>query len=101
MNFETVRLGDICRTNRYTYSLKENWSFVNYLDTGNITKNKIDKIQYIDLFSEKLQNKKKRKVKYNSIIFSTVRPNQLPEGMNDAITIVMNQCELWADNTEL
>ena len=81
MNFETVRLGDICRTNRYTYSLKENWSFVNYLDTGNITKNKIDEIQYIDLLSEKLPSRAKRKVKYNSIIFSTVRPNQLHYGI--------------------
>ena len=81
MNFETVRLGDICKTNQYTYSLKENWSFVNYLDTGNITKNKIDEIQYIDLLSEKLPSRAKRKVKYNSIIFSTVRPNQLHYGI--------------------
>lgn len=44
-----IRLGDACKTNMYSYSPKENWNFVNYLDTGNITDNKIDSIQYIDI----------------------------------------------------
>ena len=34
-------IGDICDINLSTYSPSENWKFVNYLDTGNITKNKI------------------------------------------------------------
>ena len=71
-----IRLGDIMETNKKTYSSKEQWSFVNYLDTGNIVKNKIDEIQYIDLTIKKLPSRAKRKVKYNSIIYSTVRPNQ-------------------------
>lgn len=71
-----VRLGDIILTNVASYSLKEEWSYVNYLDTGNITENSIEEIQLINLNTEKLPSRARRKVKYNSIIYSTVRPNQ-------------------------
>lgn len=75
------RLKNIINTNVNTYSPKENWEYVNYLDTGNITKNQITKIQYIDLRFEKLPSRARRKVQYNSIIYSTVRPNQLHYGI--------------------
>ena len=76
-----IRLGSIIKTNQSNYSTKEKWSFVNYLDTGNIIKNKIDTIQYIDLKENKLPSRAKRKVSYNNIIYSTVRPNQLHYGI--------------------
>ena len=59
-----IRLGDACKTNTDSYSPKEEWDFVNYLDTG------------IDVKSEKLPSRARRKVKKDSIIYSTVRPNQ-------------------------
>lgn len=71
-----IRLGDVIATNTASYSLKEKWSYVNYLDTGNITDNSIAEIQLIDLNTEKLPSRARRKVKYNSIVYSTVRPNQ-------------------------
>lgn len=74
--WKKIRLGDACTTNVSTYSPKEKWSFVNYLDTGNIVDNKIDSIQYIDTEKEKLPSRARRKVRKNSIIYSTVRPNQ-------------------------
>ena len=61
--------------------MKENWRFVNYLDTGNITNNKLDSIQRIDLSKEKLPSRARRKVRRNSIIYSTVRPNQYHFGI--------------------
>ena len=76
-----VRIGDLCKTNTKSYSPKEGWTFVNYLDTGNITKNVVDKVQYIDLSKEKLPSRAKRKVQHNSVLFSTVRPNQLHYGI--------------------
>lgn len=76
-----VRLGDICDTNANSYSTREEWKFVNYLDTGNITDNKIDRVQYINLQNEKLPSRARRKVKKNSIIYSTVRPNQRHFGL--------------------
>ena len=71
-----IRLGDVCVTNVDSYSMKEEWKFVNYLDTGNITDNKIDSIQHIDLEKDELPSRARRKVKKDSIIYSTVRPNQ-------------------------
>ena len=74
--WKKIRLGSVCRTNTDSYSPKEKWDFVNYLDTGNITNNTIDSIQFIDLTKEKLPSRARRKVRTDSIVYSTVRPNQ-------------------------
>lgn len=80
-DWKSTRLGDVIITNAQSYSNKDNWQYVNYLDTGNITENRVDEIQFIDLTVEKLPSRAKRKVNYNSIIYSTVRPNQLHYGI--------------------
>lgn len=80
-NWKKFQLKELIKTNEYTYSLKEGWKFVNYLDTGNITKNKIEEIQYIDLNTDKLPSRARRKVQENNIIYSSVRPNQLHYGI--------------------
>ena len=76
-----VKLGDIANTNESTYSPKEEWQFVNYLDTGSITMNKVKEIQYINTKTDKLPSRARRKIKTNSIVYSTVRPNQLHHGI--------------------
>lgn len=81
VKFNRVRMGDIVTTNINSYSPKEKWNYVNYLDTGNITKNEIGEIQHIDLKNKKLPSRAKRKVKRNNIIYSTVRPYQLHYGI--------------------
>lgn len=80
-NWQEVKLDDICKINTETYSLDENLKYVNYLDTGNITSNRIENIQYIDLYVDKLPSRARRKVKNGNIIYSTVRPNQLHYGL--------------------
>jgi type I restriction enzyme S subunit len=45
--WEMVKIKYFCQTNIDAYSLSESWNFINYLDTGNITCGKIDKIQHI------------------------------------------------------
>lgn len=79
--WKKIRLGNIIKTNQNTYSSKENWKFVNYLDTGNIKMNTMTEIQYINTNTDKLPSRARRKVKNNSIIYSTVRPNQLHYGI--------------------
>ena len=74
-------LSEIVSINQFTYKNSDGWNCVNYLDTGNITRNSIESIQYIDLSTEKLPSRAKRKVSFNSIIYSTVRPNQLHYGI--------------------
>ncbi len=74
--WKDVKLGEVSKTNTISYSLSEKWDFVNYLDTGNVTQNVIDSIQFIELKKEKLPSRARRKVRLNDIIYSTVRPNQ-------------------------
>lgn len=79
--WKNFSLGDVCIINAESYSNNDNWTFVNYLDTGNITANKIENIQRINIGQDKLPSRARRKVKYNSIIYSTVRPNQRHYGI--------------------
>lgn len=71
-----IRLGDACVTNAGSYSPVDGWKFVNHLDTGSITDNRIDSIQHIDVVNDKLPSRARRKVKKDSIVYSTARPNQ-------------------------
>ena len=81
LEWKLIRLGDICITNKNSYSSKDNWKFVNYLDTGSLTKNKITELQYINIETDKIPSRARRKVIKNSILYSTVRPNQLHYGI--------------------
>ena len=64
-----------------TYSPKEKWSFINYLDTSSITKGVISDIQQILPAEEKLPIRARRILKKGDIVYSTVRPNQLHYGI--------------------
>ena len=79
-NWKKCKIGDVSGINQDVYSSHEDWKYVRYLDTGNITQNKIENIQYINLLVDKLPSRAKRKVKNGDIIYSTVRPNQLHYG---------------------
>ena len=81
MGFNKICLGEVIQTNTISYKKSDCWAFVNYLDTGNITENVVCEIQRIDLDKEPLPSRAKRKVQYNSIIYSTVRPNQRHYGI--------------------
>lgn len=81
MGFNKICLGEVIQTNAISYKKSDCWAFVNYLDTGNITENVVCEIQRIDLDKEPLPSRAKRKVQYNSIIYSTVRPNQRHYGI--------------------
>lgn len=80
-NWKKVKLNDICNFNQRSYSKSDNWHFVNYLDTGNLTENQIQAIQYIEIGKEKLPSRARRKVQYGDILYSTVRPNQRHYGI--------------------
>ena len=79
--WQEVNLGDVCKININNYSEIDGYRYVNYLDTGNITQNKIETIQKIDLSIDKLPVRAKRKAVLNDIVYSTVRPNQLHYGI--------------------
>ena len=81
LEWKLIRLGDICKTNKNSYYPKDNWKFVNYLDTGSLTENKITELQYINTKTDKMPSRARRKAIKNSILYSTVRPNQLHYGI--------------------
>ncbi|MDZ5335966.1 restriction endonuclease subunit S [Helicobacter pylori] len=62
--------------NQNNYTKEDNYKKVYYLDTDNITNNRINAFLKIDLTKEKLPSRAKRKCSINSIIYSSVRPNQ-------------------------
>lgn len=80
-NWTLARIGDISSTNLRTYSLSEKWPYVNYLDTGNVTENRIDQIQRLAMGEDPLPSRARRKVEVGDIIYSTVRPNQRHYGI--------------------
>lgn len=79
-NWPQRTLGEVSVCNTETYSPKERWPFVNYLDTGNITRGQIEAIQHINS-NDKLPSRARRKVRPGDIVYSTVRPNQRHYGI--------------------
>ena len=71
-----VTLGDCIEMNDATYAPKEDWPFINYLDTGNLTEGRIDAIQHLVTGEDKIPSRARRKVKPGDVLYSTVRPNQ-------------------------
>lgn len=79
--WRTTTLGDCVVVNDATYSTKEAWPFINYLDTGNITGNRISEIQHLIAEKDKIPSRARRKVQPGDIVYSTVRPNQRHFGL--------------------
>ncbi|WQY70282.1 restriction endonuclease subunit S [Helicobacter pylori] len=71
-----LKNNSVIAINQNNYTKEDNYKEVCYLDTDNITNNRINAFLKIDLTKEKLPSRAKRKCSVNSIIYSSVRPNQ-------------------------
>jgi len=71
-----VRISEICKLNSQSILQSDNYDFIKYLDTGSITKNVIYSTQTLKPSKDKIPSRAKRKIKKETIIYSTVRPNQ-------------------------
>lgn len=71
-----LKNNSVIAINQNNYTKEDNYKKVCYLDTDNITNNRINAFLKIDLTKEKLPSRAKRKCYLNSIIYSSVRPNQ-------------------------
>ena len=69
-------LSEVAVINPDTYSPKDAWEYVNYLDTSSITDGLISEVQHIKPSTEKLPSRARRIIAANDVVFSTVRPNQ-------------------------
>ncbi|WP_424946011.1 restriction endonuclease subunit S [Candidatus Spongiihabitans sp.] len=76
MSTRTVAISDIAELNRDSLTQQSTPDSIYYLDTGNITKNKINDLHYLEKLNCDYPSRAKRCVQDKSIIYSTVRPNQ-------------------------
>jgi len=74
MGWEVGILKDVLECNPETLSINDNFSSILYLDTSNITKNRINELHELNLETDEIPSRARRKVKDNDIIYSTVRP---------------------------
>ena len=74
-------LGGCIEINNSTYASKDSWPFINYLDTGNVTENRIAGIQHLVVGKDEIPSRARRKVLPGDIVYSTVRPNQKHFGL--------------------
>ena len=81
VEWREVNLGEIALLNDATYSPLEGWGFINYLDTGNITENRIAEIQHLVTGIDEIPSRARRKVRHGDIVYSTVRPDQRHFGL--------------------
>lgn len=80
-DWKSLKLGECVTINDSTYSTKEAWPFINYLDTGNITENHIESIQHLVAEKDKIPSRARRKVQLGDIVYSMVRPIQKHFGL--------------------
>ena len=78
---DIASLCDMAEFNSETYSPKENWSAVSYIDTSALTLNDLAGLQHFNPAEEKLPTRARRKVSDGDILYSTVRPNQNHYGL--------------------
>lgn len=71
-----IRIDEVAKLNRESLGHKDNIIEIRYLDTGSLTKNKIENIQILRFGDDLIPSRAKRKVNKNTILYSTVRPNQ-------------------------
>ena len=79
--WRTVTLGDCAVINDATYSPKEAWPFIHYLDTGNVTDNRVAAIRRLVPGTDTVPSRARRKVQPGDIVYSTVRPDQRHFGL--------------------
>ena len=72
--WKECKLGDVVNSNKESVGKKYPFQTILYLDTGSITRGKIDSFQEYEL--SKAPSRAKRLVKNNDIVYSTVRPIQ-------------------------
>jgi type I restriction enzyme, S subunit len=80
LNRRIIKVEDVCKLNAVSIRTLDPLPQIQYLDTSNITRNKIDKIQLLDGGKNTIPSRAKRKVKHETIIYSTVRPDQEHHG---------------------
>ena len=83
MSKKVTSIYEIADLNSKSITKDDTPNSIYYLDTSNITRNRIDNLKYLQLSKEEYPSRAKRKVKDKTIVYSTVRPNQEHFGILD------------------
>ena len=86
-NASISKVGAIAIINPETYSPKERWNHISYLDTSSLADNIFSELQSISPNEEKLPSRARRKIKDGDVLFSTVRPNQCHFGIVNSLPL--------------
>ena len=70
------KLKDIAKINANSITKKNNMNEIKYLDISSLTNNIVESFQKFDITIDKLPSRAKRLIKENTILYSTVRPDQ-------------------------
>ena len=81
MSRTLVKLEDVLVVNPSSWSQKDGWTYLRYLDTANITNGRIDEIVTFDTRTDKIPSRARRIVQNGDFVYSTVRPNQKHYGL--------------------
>lgn len=73
--WQIAKVGDYCADNVGNLSKTDKYETILYLDTGSITENYIVELQELNLLTDEIPSRAKRKAVDGDIIYSTVRPN--------------------------
>lgn len=74
-DWQIVKLGTYCDINTDNLNSKDNYQTIRYLDTSSVTENVFEDFQILHNSIDEFPSRAKRKVKYNDLVYSTVRPN--------------------------
>jgi type I restriction enzyme S subunit len=80
-----IQVKDIAELNLATYKKDDFPANLKYLDTSSLTKNRIESFQFLDTNTDVVPSRAQRKVKQNTILYSTVRPNQEHYGIIERV----------------
>ncbi len=73
--WKVAKVGDYCVDNIANLSKKDTFESILYLDTSSITANYIVELQELNLLTDEIPSRAKRKATHGDIVYSTVRPN--------------------------
>jgi len=80
-----IQVKDIAVLNQDTYKKDEFPAVIQYLDTSSLIKNRVESYQMLHTDTDIIPSRAQRKVKQNTILYSTVRPNQEHYGIIESI----------------
>lgn len=74
-DWKVAKVGDYCVDNIQNLSKNDTFESILYLDTGSIISNYIVELQELNILTDEIPSRAKRKATHGDIVYSTVRPN--------------------------